>query len=242
MRTTESKCTGRMNVANPRAAAAVEKGSIQTAESCIKGVITVLLAELKAQSVTKYAVKWTQPPTAAAMRRQMSWVTTTWLSSSSVPMPSMPTATATVSIETQPLINAFCSGVSRRLHVASSSASAPSAPATAASCCCCAFSAVATMATVGAAAARTCPGAGAAVDASTEGGVLTRRGRVARGPLVTSSPPTTLTTPPPLPHRPAPPRGLRRRPRTAVAVPLAPPPAPSAVVVGDGSGGEGGEG
>mmetsp|Transcript_64875 Transcript_64875/g.135952 ORF Transcript_64875/g.135952 Transcript_64875/m.135952 type:complete len:85 (+) Transcript_64875:687-941(+) len=53
IKATESKCTGRMNDDNPMQAASVEKGNIQTADSCIKGVMTVLLAELYAQSVKK---------------------------------------------------------------------------------------------------------------------------------------------------------------------------------------------
>mmetsp|Transcript_26329 Transcript_26329/g.59925 ORF Transcript_26329/g.59925 Transcript_26329/m.59925 type:complete len:84 (+) Transcript_26329:520-771(+) len=39
---TDRRCTGRMNADRPNAAASVENGSIHTAESCIKGVITVL--------------------------------------------------------------------------------------------------------------------------------------------------------------------------------------------------------
>mmetsp|Transcript_75698 Transcript_75698/g.133664 ORF Transcript_75698/g.133664 Transcript_75698/m.133664 type:complete len:91 (+) Transcript_75698:539-811(+) len=51
--TTDSKCNGSMKVAAPSTAANVEKGSIQTADNCINGVITVLEVELKALSVQK---------------------------------------------------------------------------------------------------------------------------------------------------------------------------------------------
>mmetsp|Transcript_100050 Transcript_100050/g.223391 ORF Transcript_100050/g.223391 Transcript_100050/m.223391 type:complete len:86 (+) Transcript_100050:431-688(+) len=53
MRNIERRCTGRMSVAKPMTAASIEKGNIHTAESCISGVITVLEAELKAQSVMR---------------------------------------------------------------------------------------------------------------------------------------------------------------------------------------------
>jgi hypothetical protein len=42
-----------MKFAKPSKAAQEEKGSIQTAESCISGVITVLEAELKAHNVER---------------------------------------------------------------------------------------------------------------------------------------------------------------------------------------------
>mmetsp|Transcript_42431 Transcript_42431/g.123314 ORF Transcript_42431/g.123314 Transcript_42431/m.123314 type:complete len:85 (+) Transcript_42431:670-924(+) len=53
IKTTAARCTGRMKEARPSVAASVENGSIQTADNCINGVMTVLLAELKAQSVNK---------------------------------------------------------------------------------------------------------------------------------------------------------------------------------------------
>jgi hypothetical protein len=53
MKTIESKCIGRMNAAKPNAAAIVEKGNIQTADICMRGVMTVLEAEEKAHNVAK---------------------------------------------------------------------------------------------------------------------------------------------------------------------------------------------
>mmetsp|Transcript_174608 Transcript_174608/g.559796 ORF Transcript_174608/g.559796 Transcript_174608/m.559796 type:complete len:358 (-) Transcript_174608:4-1077(-) len=145
MRSTENKCTGRMNVANPMEAASVEKGSIHTAESCIKGVITVLLAELKAHNVKKYAPKCTHPPTAAPARRDMSlkppsrpprWVTSL---KEAPPRPKTHVAIVTVRIETQPLTRAFCSGVSRPQLSGAGTMSlafpAPSASFVAVACC-----------------------------------------------------------------------------------------------------------